>query len=212
MDYNEFPMSDSTLSARARRIALRLSILTVGYNLLEGGVSLLAGGWAGSIALVGFGLDSFMESLSGAIMIWRFGFHRDLPEEAEERVERRAVRLVGVTFFLLGAYVAYESASKIMDHEPPKASLLGIAIALASLTVMPTLYLLKRRTAGRLGSSSLWADAKQSLACMILSGALLLGLGANALFGFWQADPLVGLGVALYLFREGWETIREDRP
>jgi len=204
-------MSDPATAAKARRAALWLSLLTVGYNLLEGVVSLLAGARAGSAALVGFGLDSFMESLSGGIMIWRFGFHRGLSEEEEERVERRAVRLVGGTFFLLGAYVAYESASKMLEREPPRPSLLGIAVALASLLVMPALFLLKRRTAARLGSSSLLADSKQTLACMVLSGALLLGLGSNALFGFWQADPLVGLGVAAYLFREGWETLREQR-
>lgn len=181
----------------------------MGYNLLEGTASLLAGAWAGSIALKGFGLDSFMESLSGGIMIWRFGFHRDLSEEAEERVEHRAVRLVGGSFFLPGMYVIYESASKILEKESAKASLLGIAVA--SLRVMPAQYLLKRRTARRLGSSSLLADSKQTLACMILSGALLLGLGSNALFGLWQVDPLVGLGVAFSLFHEGWETFKAEQ-
>jgi divalent metal cation (Fe/Co/Zn/Cd) transporter len=202
----ELPVADPV-----RRAALWLSFFTVGYNLLEGGVSLLAGAWADSIALTGFGLDSFMESLSGGVMIWRFGFHPGLSEEAEERVEHRAVRLVGGTFFLLGGYILIESVAKLIQREAPKPSSLGIAIALVSLGIMPVLFLLKRRAARRLGSSSLMADSKQTLACMVLSGALLLGLGANALFGLWQADPLVGLGVALYLFREGWETFKEKR-
>ena len=199
------------MSTTASRSALRLSIFTVVYNLLEGIASLWAGGWAGSIALVGFGLDSILESLSGGVMIWRFGFHGPAGDEETERVEQRAVRLVGGTFFLLGAYVLFESVSKIIRREAPGSSLPGLIIAAISLVVMPALFVLKRRTANKLGSTSLLADSKQSLACMVLSGALLLGLGLNMLFGFWLADPLVGILTAGYLFREGWEALREKQ-
>jgi cation diffusion facilitator family transporter len=189
--------------------AFRLSLFTVGYNLLEGLAALAAGAWTGSIALVGFGADSFMESLSGGIMIWRFAPRRGGTPETEERAERTAVHIVGWTFVLLAAYVLYESIEKLTVGRPPAPSLVGILIAVASLLVMPVLYILKRRTAARLGSSSLLADSKQTLACMILSAALLLGVGLNYLLGFWQADPIVGLGTAAYLAREGWETLRE---
>jgi cation diffusion facilitator family transporter len=204
-------MNMEAMSQRLRATALRLSYFTVGYNLLEGLVSIWAGSGAGSIALVGFGLDSFMESLSGGVMVWRFRSAGGRSEAEEERMERRAVRLVGSTFFLLGAYVLYESGEKIFQNEPPKPSLLGIAVAVASLIVMPVLYAFKRRTARRLDSPSLMADSKQTLACMVLSGALLLGLLLNYFFGFWQADPAVGLLTAVYLFREGWEAFKEKR-
>jgi divalent metal cation (Fe/Co/Zn/Cd) transporter len=121
--------------------ALLLSYLTVGYNIIEGVISLLAGYLAGSIALVGFGLDSFVETLSGAIMIWRFRRHADLPPEEEERREKLAVKLVGWTFFLLAAYVLYESLKKLIFQEAPAPSLLGIAIATISLILMPLLFL-----------------------------------------------------------------------
>ncbi|UCG44520.1 MAG: cation transporter [candidate division WOR-3 bacterium] len=189
------------------RRALGLSITTVAYNLLEGIASLIAGGMAGSVALVGFGLDSFTESLSGSIMIWRFGRHRD-PEQTA-RAEARAVRLVGITFFVLGAYVLFESVRKFVAAAPPEPSLFGIIIAVISLISMPILYFAKRRTAKKLGSRSLAADSRQTLACMFLSFALLIGLGLNYLFGFWQADPIVGLLVVAYLVREGITALRE---
>ena len=195
------------------RRALRLSYFTVGYNLLEGAASVAAGAAAGSVALVGFGLDSFVESLSGGVMIWRFrglsadGAHACDP--AAERKERRALKLVGWTFLVLGAYVGVESARKLWLGERPEASIVGIAIAVLSLIVMPLLFLAKRRTARRLGSRSLAADSKQTLACMGMSAGVLAGLALNAAFGFWQADPLVGLLIAGFLFKEGREVLRE---
>jgi cation diffusion facilitator family transporter len=193
------------------RRALMLAYLTVGYNLLEGLVSLLAGYLAGSIALVGFGLDSFVESLSGAIMIWRFRFSGGLTLEEESRREKRAIRLVGWTFFLLAAYVFFESLQKLIFKEAPEPTLLGLVIALVSLLLMPLLFFLKHSTGVALGSASLQADARQTLACAFLSLALLVGLGLNYLYGFWQADPLIGLLIALVLVREGWETLKEDK-
>lgn len=195
---------------RHRKAALALAVITVCYNVVEGVVSIWAGAAAGSVALVGFGLDSFIESLSGAVMIWRFSSPCSSAEEEANR-ERRAVTLVGITFFILAAYVLFESVKKLVSREPPDKSLAGIIIALVSLVTMPTLFVVKRRVAKRIASPSLAADSKQTLACTFLSFALLLGLGANYLFGFWQADPLVGLLVVAYLTKEGIEALRTRR-
>jgi divalent metal cation (Fe/Co/Zn/Cd) transporter len=192
------------------RRALVLSYFTLGYNILEGAMSILAGYWAGSVALVGFGLDSFVESLSGSIMIWRFRQPAG-SGEAEERRERAATRAVGYTFLVLGAYVLYESLEKLFFQEAPSPSLLGMVIAGVSLLVMPGLFLLKQRTGQSLGSNSLQADARQTLACAFLSGALLLGLGLNYLFGLWQADPVIGLIIVVLLIREGYETLKKGK-
>jgi cation diffusion facilitator family transporter len=191
--------------------ALRLSYLTVGYNILEGALSLFAGAVAGSIALVGFGLDSFVESLSGGIMIWRFRRHADLTPEEEERREKLATKLVGWTFFALAAYVLYESLKKLVFQEAPAPSLLGIIIAAVSLVLMPFLFFLKLRVSSDTGSRSLKADAKQNLACAFLSLALLVGLGLNYVAGLWQADPIIGLIIAAVLGREGCETLKEEK-
>jgi divalent metal cation (Fe/Co/Zn/Cd) transporter len=189
--------------------ALSLSYFTVGYNISEGVVSIAAGLLADSIALIGFGLDSFVESLSGSVMIWRLRKHGKISEEEEEKVEKKAVRFVAYTFFILGAYVLYESVEKLYLHETPNPSLLGIFIALISIIVMPILFYLKYRTGKSMGSKSLVADSKETLACIFLSGALLIGLGLNYLHGFWQADPIVGLVVVIYLGKEGYTTLKE---
>jgi divalent metal cation (Fe/Co/Zn/Cd) transporter len=192
------------------RRALLLSYFTVGYNVIEGVVSISAGALAGSIALVGFGMDSFTESISGGVMIWRFRQTR-LSEAEEKKVEARAVKLVGWSFFVLAAYVLFEAARKLTTREVPDPSLFGIIIAATSLVVMPALYIAKQRTGRKLGSRSLLADSKQTLACTFMSLALLLGLLANRLFGFWQADPVVGLFIGAWLVREGIETLKEGK-
>jgi len=191
--------------------ALFLSYFTLGYNVLEALVSLLAGYLAGSIALVGFGLDSLVESLSGGVMIWRFRHRPGLSGESEEQLERRAIKIVGCTFLVLGAYVLYESLKKLVFQEIPAPSLLGIIIAGVSLLVMPGLYFLKYHTGKSLHSRSLMADSKQTLACAWLSLALLVGLGLNYFYGFWQADPIIGLVVVGFLFKEGWGTLKEGK-
>jgi len=197
-------MNDDRRHVLHRR-ALLLSWLTVGYNVVEGLVSIVAGALAGSIALVGFGIDSAVESLSGGIMIWRFSGHHHLSEEDEEKLEHRAERFVAVTFFVLGAYVLYESVKKLVTGEAPEHSLIGIIIALASLVFMPLLYTAKVRTGRELRSGSLLADAKETLACAYLSVALLIGLGLNYFWGIWQADPIAGIVIVIWLFKEGWE-------
>ncbi len=207
------PTGSGVESERAAlgRKALALSYFTVGYNTLEGLISVLAGRAAGSIALVGFGLDSFIESLSGGVMILRFRRHGSISHEEEARIERKATKLVGWTFYILGAYVLYESVTKLIFREAAGPSLIGMVIAVVSLVVMPMLYIMKNRLGRRMGSTSLVADSKQTLACTFLSVALLIGLGANYLFGFWQADPLVGLLIVVFLFKEGREAIREGK-
>ena len=133
------------------RKALHLAYFTIAYNVVECVLALVAGAWAGSIALVGFGLDSLVESLSGGVMIYRFARHATLSPAEEERLERRAVKIVGYTFFILAAYVLYESLEKLIFQEPPAPSLLGILIALASMIIMPALFYLKYQTGKSLG-------------------------------------------------------------
>lgn len=190
-----------------RRKALFLAWFTVGYNILEGVLSIAVGAASGSVALVGFGLDSAVETLSGAVMIWRFRNYDTISEEEEERVERRATRLVGYTFIILAAYVVFASIRSLYGREVPERTLLGILIASVSLLVMPLLARVKYRTGQALGSRSLMADSRETLACSLLSAALLVGLGLNYAFGLWQADPLAGLLIAVFLVREGYEAL-----
>lgn len=194
---------------RLYRKGLYLEYLTVGYNFFEALVSIGFGALAGSIALIGFGLDSVIESLSGLVLIWRLRQRGKISAADEARLERRAIRLVAGSFFVLGAYVLEESIRKLVIADVPEPSLPGIVIAIVSLVVMPVLTWQKYITGRAIGSRALVADSKETLACALLSAALLLGLGANYLFGFWQADPIVGLIIVVFLFREGWETWRE---
>jgi divalent metal cation (Fe/Co/Zn/Cd) transporter len=193
--------------SRPQSQALLLSYLTLGYNLLEALASLLAGYLAGSVSLIGFGLDSLVESLSGAIMIWRFRPHPNLTREMEAQKEQRAVKLVGYTFFILAGYVVFESLRKLWYREMPEPTLFGIIIAVASIILMPTLFYFKLRTSRALNSRSFLADARQTLACFFLSVALLVGLGLNYFFGLWQADPITGLIISAVLIKEGYSTL-----
>lgn len=205
------------------RKGLILEYLTVGYNILEAVFSILFGALAGSIALVGFGLDSIVESLSGGVLIWRLHQHKKVSEEQEERIEFIAVRLVAVTFIVLGLYVLLESLISLgffdliglsdsisyLQQEEPGVSIPGIIIAIASLIVMPVLAYQKKKTGKEIGSKALVADARETLVCAWLSVALLIGLVLNALFGWWWADPIAGLIIVGFLFKEGIEQWRE---
>ncbi len=191
------------------RRALKLSYFTVAYNIGEGLISVIAGYLAGSVALVGFGFDSFIESMSGGVMIWRFQKRDGSTIETEKKKEERAIQLVAYSFFVLAAYVLYESFSALYFQEIPEPSIVGIIIALLSLIVMPVLFFMKRSTANAVQSQSLLADAKQTLACMVLSVSLLLGLSMNYFFGFWYADPIAGIIIVVFLVREGFATLKE---
>jgi len=213
MNMPESSIKDKELlhTERLHKYALYLSVFTVLYNFLEGVVSVLVGSFSGSVALVGFGLDSFVESLSGGVMIWRFTSGAKLTPAEEEGIESKAARLVAYTFFILSAYVLFVSLKKLFLGERPEPNLFGIIIAVISLVVMPFLFYLKFKIGKSLGSRSLVADSKQTLACMYLSLALLAGLGLNYLYGLWWADPAAGLVIVVMLVREGYETLEEER-
>lgn len=195
----------------ARKRALALSIFTVGYNVAEGVIAVVASSLAGSSALLGFGLDSFIESLSGTVMIWRFWkYDVDSGEEEYEAIEKKASRLVAYSFFILAAYVFFEAGGALVRQEAPEISVIGIALAIASLIVMPVLFLLKYRLGKSIGSKSLLADSKETLACLFLSVALLAGLMAFYIWRLWWIDSACALVIALLILREGIQTLRES--
>lgn len=193
---------------KTHKFGLLLSYITVGYNVLEGIVSVIVGSLTNSVALVGFGLDSFIESLSGSVMIWRLRKHGKISHEEEERVEAKAATLVGATFFILAAYILYEAVTRLVSREAPDASLIGIIIAVLSLLVMPTLAYLKNATGKAIGSPSLVADSKQTIVCVLMSVALLVGVTLNYFFGIWWLDPVVALFFVVILIKEGYSAIK----
>lgn len=191
---------------RLLRRALGLEYLTVGWNLIEGVIAVAAALAAGSVALLGFGIDSFVESTSGSILIWRLlGERRHRAAEDIERLDRRAHRLVGLSLFALAAFVAFDASTSLWSGERPQASIVGIVLTSLSLAVMMSLARAKRRVARDLGSRALEADAFQTTACWWLSLIALAGIGLNALFGWWWADPVAALGMTWFLVREGRE-------
>lgn len=191
---------------------LRLEYLTVGWNVVEGIIAVAAGIAAGSIALIGFGVDSFVETISGAVIIWRLmaEIRGQRDDEAMERIEQRAERIVGIAFLLLAAYVGFEAVRALVNQEAPDASPVGIALTAVSIVVMLWLARAKRRTGEALGSRAMLADAQQTYACWYLSVVALAGLALNAAFGFWWADPLAALGITVLLVREGLEALRGE--
>ena len=191
--------------------ALRLEYLTVGWNIIEGLVAIVAALMAGSVALLGFGIDSFVESASGSVLIWRlFAERKATDEERIEQVEHRAQKLVAASLALLALYIAWDSISSLLANERPQPSFVGIALAIASLSVMWWLARQKRRVGVALGSQAMTADALQTDACFWLSLFLLVGIGANAIFGFWWADSLAALGMTVFIGREALEAWRGD--
>jgi divalent metal cation (Fe/Co/Zn/Cd) transporter len=194
----------SDLVARGRR----LEYLTIAWNAFEGVVAIASGMMAGSIALVGFGLDSVIETMSAGILLWRL--RADLDIHARERAERTARRLVGVCFLLLAAYVGVDSVRAVWIKAQPERSIPGILIAVAAVIVMPMLGRAKRRVAARLGSRALHADSRQADFCAYLSAILLVGLLLHALLGWWWADPVAALVMVPIIAREGWQGLRGE--
>jgi divalent metal cation (Fe/Co/Zn/Cd) transporter len=184
--------------------ALMLSYLNVGYHLAEEIISIGLGVITGSIALIGFGLDSVIEMLSGIVMIWRFK-HKCQSKQQEHIIDRKAQKLVAYTFFILGTYVLYEAIKKLIFHEVIEPSLLGIGIAILSIIVMPIMAHLKHQTGKLLNSQSLLSDSMESYASAWMSAVLLIALGVNYFFGLWWVDPLAGLFFVVILWREGYE-------
>ena len=197
------PVSPERRRVLGRRARL-LALASVTYNLLEAVVAVAAGVVAGSVALVGFGLDSSVEVASGLIILWQFS-HR-LPESREQR----ALRMLAVSFFALAGYVGVQSLRALLGSVDPDPSRVGIALAVASLLVMPALSWAQRRTGRQLGSRAVVADGTQTLLCTYLSGVLLVGLVLNATLGWAWADPVAGLVIAVVAAREGLEAWRGE--
>jgi divalent metal cation (Fe/Co/Zn/Cd) transporter len=188
------------------RTGRSLEVLTIGWNSLEALIAVVAGIVSGSIALVGFGLDSVIEVSSGVALFWRLS--RDADTTRREKLETTALKFVGVSFLALAAYVAYDAISALWRRESPEASYIGIVLAALSLLVMPVLAKAKRRVASRIQSKALEADSRQTDICAYLSAILLGGLLLNALFGLWWADPIAALVMVPIIAREGIEAFK----
>ena len=192
-----------------RRLAGRvklLSWLSLAWMTAEGAIAVTAGVLAGSIALIGFGLDSVIEGLASVVIIWRFTGHRVLSQAAETRAQK----LVAIQFFILAPYVGIESVRALANGDHPDVSYLGIALSIGSLIVMPALGIAKQRLADQLGSAATKGEGRQNMLCAYLAGALLVGLLGNALVGAWWLDPTVGLLIAAVAVREGLEAWRGE--
>jgi divalent metal cation (Fe/Co/Zn/Cd) transporter len=188
--------------AIARR-GKHLEHFTIAWNSLEGLVAVVAGVFSGSIALVGFGIDSFIEVTSGVVLLWRMTVDADV--QARERNEKLSLRIVGVCFLALAVYVGYESISDLVNRKPPEHSVPGILLACVSLIAMPLLSRAKKKVAKALGSAAMHADAKQTDFCVYLSAILLIGLLLNAAAGWWWADPTAALIMVPLIAKEGVE-------
>ena len=188
------------------RRGLALSYATALYNSLEGLIAIGAGVLAGSVALVGFGVDSAIELSASAVAIWRL--RSDPDAQRRERSEGRTLRIVGVLFLVLALFVAADAARTLAYREAPRESVVGIALAALSLVVMPFLARAKRRVAVAMGSAALVAESRQTLICTYLSGILLGGLLLNAVAGWWWADPVAALAMVPFIAHEGREALR----
>jgi divalent metal cation (Fe/Co/Zn/Cd) transporter len=197
------PSAEWFAAARKARI---LSWVSLVWMSLEGAVALTAGILAGSIALIGFGIDSFIEGVASVVIIWRFTGSRLRSGEAE----RRAQKLVAIQFFILAPYVAYEAVRHLAGAEHAEVSILGMVLTATSVVGMPLLGVAKQRVAQRLGSQATHGEGTQNLLCAYLAGAVFLGLAANALFGAWWLDPIAALVIAGVAVREGLETWRGE--
>jgi divalent metal cation (Fe/Co/Zn/Cd) transporter len=201
-------MAESAVLERAAiaRHGRRLEYFTITWNLLEGLVAVVAGAIAGSISLVGFGVDSFIEVTSGAALLWRMSV--DAEVHRRERIERGTLRMVGACFLSLAAYVGYEAASNLVERKAPEHSLPGIILACVSLVVMPLLSRAKRRVGAHLKSAAMNADAKQTEFCTYLSAILLGGLILNIVSDLWWADPVAALIMVPIIAKEGVDGLR----
>jgi divalent metal cation (Fe/Co/Zn/Cd) transporter len=183
-----------------------LEYFTIAYNSAEGLVSIVAGAIAGSLSLIGFGLDSLIEVASGAALLWRL--HHDLNTSRREEVERMTLRIVGVCFVALALYILYDAGKALLFHEAPDRSVLGIIVAATSIVVMPLLARAKRRVASGIGSRAMMADSRQADFCTYLSAILLGGLLLNAVFHWWWADAVAALVMVPIIAKEGFESLK----
>jgi Predicted Co/Zn/Cd cation transporters len=192
--------------AGSRRLAASLLWITIAWNLAEGGVAVISGFAAASVALIGFGLDSFIEVTAAGILLWRMG----LPEhdDSAERRESTAHWIVGFTFILLAAYIGAQTLYTFVAGDEPDSSSVGLVLASVSLLVMPSLGLLKRWNARRVGSHALIAESTETLICSYLSLTLFIGLAANAIAGWWWADVAAAVAMIPWIVKEGLEGLR----
>jgi divalent metal cation (Fe/Co/Zn/Cd) transporter len=188
------------------RRAKRLAWLGISWHAIEAAIAVGAGVLAGSIALIGFGADSVIESVAGAVLLWRFGEDR----HSSEAAEHRAYRLIAVSFYVLAAFIAVEALRQLIGGSHPESSWIGIGLAAFTLATMPPLAIAKTRVAERLGSAATRAEGRQNMLCAYLSAALLVGLGANAIAGWWWADPITALIISAIAVREGREAWRGE--
>jgi divalent metal cation (Fe/Co/Zn/Cd) transporter len=200
--------SEATIRGQQLQRGMLLEYLTIGWNVIEGVVAVASGASTGSIALIGFGIDSFIETSSGGILLWRLRAERSGHDA--ERVERKALQLVGISFLLLAGYVAFDSVKTLVQRERPEHSVVGMAIALLSLVIMPLLARQKRQAAKNLASAAMKADSRQTSLCAYLSAILLGGLALNAAFGWWWADPIAALGMVPIILNEGWGALKGE--
>lgn len=184
----------------------RLEYFTIGWNILEGLVAVVAGAFAGSISLVGFGIDSFIEVASGTALLWRMSVDKDV--HRREKNERLTLRFVGICFVALAAYIGYEAMTNLIRKNAPESSLAGIVLAAVSLVAMPLLSRAKKRVGNELKSAAMHADAKQTEFCAYLSAILLGGLLLNTAFGLWWADPIAALIMVPIIAKEGYEGLQ----
>jgi divalent metal cation (Fe/Co/Zn/Cd) transporter len=194
-----------TRSAIADR-GTRLEYFTIGWNSLEGLAAVISGAISGSVALVGFGIDSFIEVTSGATLLWMMSVDAD--ERSRDKNERLGLRIVGGCFIALAVYVTYEAVSDLVGRKAPEHSIPGIVLACTSLVVMPILSRAKKRVGRQLGSAAMSADAKQTDFCVYLSAILLAGLLLNAVLGWWWADPVAGLIMTPIIAKEGMKGMK----
>ena len=188
------------------QIGVSLVIVTLGYNIAEAVIALWYGAESASVALVGFGLDSVIETAAASVLLWRLLLEaRGAPAEVIERTEHRVHRFVGATFLVLALYVTLQSIWTLWGHHVPLESWVGVVLATVSLLLMPLVAWGKLHAADAIGSAALRAEAKETLACCYLSFALLVGLGAHATLGWWWADPIAALLMVPWLIKEGRE-------
>jgi divalent metal cation (Fe/Co/Zn/Cd) transporter len=208
-DVLALPLTSGPSRDTVRRLARRarlLSWLSLAWMTVEGAVAILAGLAAGSVALIGFGLDSAIEGFASVVIVWRFTGSRMFSDAAETRAQK----LVAIQFFVLAPYVAFESVRALANGERPDETAVGIALAAGSVVVMPVLGIAKQRIADQLGSAATKGEGRQNMLCAYLAGALLIGLLGNALFGAWWLDSSVGLLIAFVAVKEGREAWRGE--
>lgn len=191
---------DTKNASDLKRLAIWLVAFTLIWNLAEGAIAITSGLSAGSIALIGFGFDSYIEVFATIVLLWRF-------RSVNEKAEQRAILLIGISFFVLAIYIVINSTYALLYRIQPEESLVGIGLAVFSIIVMPGLAFGKRSIAKRLGSRSLEAESTETLVCTYLSFTLLTGLVLNALFGWWWADPVAALVMFYFVSKEGWKAV-----